>query len=110
MVLGHYLTVAKWKPNFLPSQDKISSTLVWVCFPKIAIEFLQENFLMQMENLVGYAVKVDPTTLSTSRGNFARVCIEIDFCKPLVPLISVIVHIQTVEYEGLHQICFNCSE
>lgn len=28
LVLGHYLTVTEWKPNFHPSQDKTSFILV----------------------------------------------------------------------------------
>ncbi|KAI5667209.1 hypothetical protein M9H77_17062 [Catharanthus roseus] len=57
VVLGHNLTVGKWKPNFCPSQDKISETLVWVRFPEISIEFFHENFLLRMGDLVGRTVK-----------------------------------------------------
>lgn len=63
-----------------------------------------------MGNLVQKAVKIDPTTLSTSRGKYARVCVEIDFSKHLVPLISMLGHLQAVEYEGLYMIWFFCSE
>lgn len=96
VVLGHYLTVLKWKPNFRPLQDKITSTPLWVSFPEIPIEFFQEKFFLSMGNLVGQAMKVNPTTLSTSSGKFSRVCMEIDFGKPLVPSISVLGHIQAV--------------
>lgn len=89
MVLGHYLTVAKWCPNFHPSQDKITKTVVWMRFPEIPIEFFQEHFLLQMRSLVGRTIKVDPTTLSTIQGKFARVCVEVDFRELLVPLVSV---------------------
>lgn len=30
IVMGHYLTVAKWKPNFRPSVGNVQSTMVWV--------------------------------------------------------------------------------
>lgn len=109
--MGSSLSIScKVKPNFSPSQDKISSTLVWLRFLDVPIELFQEDFLIYMGNLLGRTVKVDPTTLSTSRGKFARVCIEINFRKPLVPLISVMGHVQAVEYVVLHSICLSCSE
>lgn len=110
IVLGYYNTVAKWKPNFHPSKDKVTSTLVWVRFPEIPIEFFHESFMMNMGNFVGWAVKVDATTLSMTWGKFARVSVEIDFKKPLVPLVSVLGHAQIMEYEGLHSIGFSCGE
>lgn len=53
---------------------------------------------------------MDPTTLSTSRGKFARIYVEVDFRQPLVPLTSAMGYLQVVEYEGLHQICFGYGE
>ncbi|KAI5676511.1 hypothetical protein M9H77_07461 [Catharanthus roseus] len=65
-----------------------------------------ENFLLNMGNLVGRVVKVDPTTLFTAQEKFVRVCVEIDLEKPQVLFISILGHVQAVEYEGLHLICF----
>ncbi|KAI5652941.1 hypothetical protein M9H77_30128 [Catharanthus roseus] len=48
VVLGNYLTVAKWQPNFPLPQDKILSTMVWLCFPEIPIEFFQDSLLMRI--------------------------------------------------------------
>lgn len=96
MVLGNYLTIAKWRPNFYPSQDKITSILVRVLFSKILIEIFHENFLLRMGNLVGRAIRADPTNLSTARGKFSRVCVESNFQKPLVPLVSAMVHMVSV--------------
>lgn len=59
-----------------------------------------------MGNLVGRVVKVDPTTLFTAQEKFVRVCVEIDLEKPQVLFISILGHVQAVEYEGLHLICF----
>lgn len=38
---------------------------------------------MKMGSLVGQTVKIVPTTLSSTQGKFAKVCVEIDFGKPL---------------------------
>lgn len=53
---------------------------------------------------------MDPTTLSKTREKFSRVCEEVNFLKLLILLISVMWHIQAVEYEGLHLICFDCGK
>lgn len=55
---------------------------------------------MWIGDLVGIAVKIDPTTLSTTKGKFARVCVVIDHSKLLRPLTSITSQFQAVEYEG----------
>ncbi|RYR33588.1 hypothetical protein Ahy_A10g048187 isoform C [Arachis hypogaea] len=47
-------------------------------------------------------LKIDRTTSIHSRGYFARICIEIDLRKQLVPRISVFGEVLNIEYEGLH--------
>lgn len=44
-----------------------------------------------------------------SRGQFARICVEVDLTKKLVSKIEVLGHILCLEYEGLHSICFSCG-
>ncbi|RYR74166.1 hypothetical protein Ahy_A02g008796 [Arachis hypogaea] len=55
-------------------------------------------------------LKIDHATSIHPRGRFARICIEIDLTKKLVPRISIFGTILNIEYEGLHLICFNCSK
>ncbi|KAI5661200.1 hypothetical protein M9H77_20523 [Catharanthus roseus] len=86
----HYLTVARWRPNFRPSTDVIFSTLVWVRFHEIPVEPLNEDILMTMRNKLGKAIKVDQTTINVSRGKYARVCVQIDLKKPMIPYISLL--------------------
>lgn len=82
-----YLTVSRWRPNLKPSQDQITSTLVWVRFSKLPI-------------------RVDDTTLDPARGKYAKACIKIDLDKPLIPFITILGCKQHVEYEGMLLICF----
>lgn len=110
VIMGHYLTVFKWRPNFRPSMEKVTSTLAWVRFPEVPIEFFEKETLMAMGKAIGKAVKIDSTTMGVARGRYARVCVEIDLLKPLIPKITLLGHSQTVEYEGLHLICFECGE
>ncbi|KAK4409311.1 hypothetical protein Sango_0004100 [Sesamum angolense] len=93
-----------------PSLEAISSTLVWIRFPEMPVEFFQEELLMRIGNRIGRAVKVDETTMAASRGRYARVCVEVDLTKPLVSMITLLGFAQAVEYEGLHQICFDCGK
>ncbi|KAL0291792.1 UNVERIFIED_CONTAM: hypothetical protein Scaly_2620300 [Sesamum calycinum] len=79
-------------------------------FPEMPVEFFQEELLMRIGNRIGRAVKVDETTMAASRGRYARVCVEVDLTKPLVSMITLLGFAQAVEYEGLHQICFDCGK
>ncbi|KAI5680550.1 hypothetical protein M9H77_01777 [Catharanthus roseus] len=74
-----------WRPNFYPAVALIISTLVWVRFLEVLIEFFNQKFLLRMGNQLGKATKVDRTTTTVLRGQFARVCVEVDFNKPLIP-------------------------
>lgn len=66
MVMGNYLTITKWRPNFSPSNNIITSTLVWVRFPGLPLEMFKEKTLMWMGNSVGKALKkVDICTTTT---------------------------------------------
>ena len=65
--------------------------------------------------LIGRVIKLDfwssraATAKSTTRGRFARACIEIDITKPLLGVIYIEGKPQRVEYEGLDSICFHCG-
>lgn len=61
-------------------------------------------------NLVGRTLKVDSVTYLTKRGRYARICVELDLHKKLCPAIRIFRKERTVEYEGLHLICFCCGK
>lgn len=88
MVMGHYLTIVKRRPNFRIT-DAITSTLIWVRFPKLSIEMFSEKVLFGMGNTMGKTVKIDRTIEGVTKGKYVRLCIELDLNKPLVPSISV---------------------
>lgn len=46
---------------------------------------------------------------TTERGKFARVSVELDLEKKLVPKIKIRNRTYLIEYEGLNLICFNCG-
>lgn len=94
----------KWKSNFRSSLQTITSTLILVRFRELPLEAFDEKFLDDMGDLVGRTVKVDPISVEAHRGRYARVCVEVDLNKPLLPSIIVFYASQIMEYEGLHLI------
>lgn len=110
IILGHYLTVTKWKPNFRPSLAKITSTLVWLRLPEVPLEYFTKKTLNRIGNAFGRLVKVDNTATAATIGKYVRICVELDLSKPLLPSVHIVGVQTAVEYEGLHQICFQCEQ
>lgn len=66
-----------------------------------------DKILLTIGNVVGKALTVDRNTHFAISGKFARVYVQLDFTKPLVPQIEIDGHLNNVEYEGLSLICFH---
>lgn len=109
MVMGHYLTIIKWRPNFVPSDQHVSTTLVWILFPKLPMEMFNTAALTRLGNVLGRTIKVDTTSKDATRGKFAWVCVEMNLNWPLVPTVTVYGTVHAIEYEGLYNICFKCG-
>lgn len=109
MVLEHYLIVQEWRPNFDPRTDKTERVLVWVRFPDLPVEYFDYNFLMRIGSLIGEPKNIDEATSLVSRGRFARMCIEVDITKPLLSKYKLRRRVRTIEYEGIHLVCFKCG-
>ncbi|KAI3975661.1 hypothetical protein MKX01_023087 [Papaver californicum] len=101
---GHYLSMRRWSPNFRPSKASISVTAIWARFPELPIEYFDKQFLNELASKLGKLIKVDYNTEFV-----ARVCVEIDTTKPLLPGIKIGRDYQRIEYEGVHLICFHCG-
>ncbi|XP_016178548.1 uncharacterized protein LOC107621002 [Arachis ipaensis] len=107
---GHYLIVQRWRPFFLTSEHRVRKIAAWVRIPNLPIELYNQRFLWRVGSAIGQMIKIDRPTSIHSRGKFARICVEIDLAKKLVPKISVMGCELNIEYEGLHQICFTCGK
>nr|KYP67570.1 hypothetical protein KK1_023914 [Cajanus cajan] len=44
MLFDHYLAVRMWVSDFVASEVKIESTLVWIRFPCLGMEYYDEIF------------------------------------------------------------------
>lgn len=109
MVADHLVSVAKWHPFFDPYDVQVTNITAWVLFPGLPIEYYNATALMKPGNLVRRALYVDNTTLSATRGKYARVCAEIDLSKPLLAKYKLKLRVHKIEYEGLHNTCFSCG-
>src|SRR4051812_39665336 len=110
MVGDNYLHAKRWRPNFIVEAARIYTLLVWVRFPTLLVEYYSKTWLWRAGNHIGKMIKVDSSTLTASRGKFARVCIKVDLNKPLLAsyrMRGVDYHLQ---YEGLQEICFKCGK
>lgn len=82
---------------------------VWIKIPKLPFELYNSRFLWRIGSYMGNMLKIDKMTSVHSRGQYARICVEVDLEKPLFPFIIIRGHKLLLEYEGLHLICFNCG-
>ncbi|KAI9084222.1 hypothetical protein K1719_033893 [Acacia pycnantha] len=60
--------------------------------------------------MIGKMIKVDRSTSVYDKGGFARICVELDLKKPLVPTYMVFGEERQIIYEGLHHVCFACGK
>ncbi|CAN1161430.1 hypothetical protein LINPERHAP2_LOCUS23907 [Linum perenne] len=109
MVADHYVVSEEWRPYFRPEDSSLSSLRVWIRLPGIPLEYFDYGILKRIGDRIGKTVRIDHTTLEGSRGNFARICVEVDISKPLLSKYRLRRRVRRIEYEGLHTICFSCG-
>ena len=64
---------------------------------------------MQIEKSIGTVLRIDTHTATETRGRFVRLCVQIDVTKPLVTGIFIRKFEQSVSYERIHKLCFDCG-
>lgn len=52
-ILGHYIMVQRWKPNFKPSCATFGVTAIWIRLPELPIEYFNEEILMLIGQAIG---------------------------------------------------------
>src|ERR1044072_9006190 len=109
MVANHYWIVHRVRPFFLSTAKAVHKIAVWIRIPDLPIELYNSKFLGRVGANLGKLLRIDRLTSIHSRGKFARICVEIDLNKKLVPSIRVMGLVLNLEYEGLHQVCFHCG-
>lgn len=106
---GHYLSIKKWKPYFVPQNVKVTYSAVWVRLPHLPTEFYDAILLTKVGNAIEKLLKVDACTSSTLRGRYARLCVQISMEEPVLSSIQIGHHNQTILYEGDGYLCTSCG-
>ncbi|KAI9085180.1 hypothetical protein K1719_032891 [Acacia pycnantha] len=111
MIDDHYLLVQRWRPNFNPKKEDCQRRVaVWVRVPDFPLEFCTVESLGIIGNMIGRMIKIDRSTSIYDKGEFARICVEVDLHKPLLPAFTVFGEDKQLVYEGLHLVCFSCGK
>ncbi|CAN0886793.1 hypothetical protein LINGRAHAP2_LOCUS15443 [Linum grandiflorum] len=108
-ILGHYLVVFAWEPQFRVIDNLPQRMVVWIRFPRLPYQYYHPDILEGLGNLVGSFVRIDPRTQNSSRGKFARITVEVNLSEPAPKGVFVDGVWQLVEYENLPLFCRDCG-
>ncbi|CAI0419994.1 unnamed protein product, partial [Linum tenue] len=100
-----YLTVTRWYKGFNPWRSETTSAMVWAQLPDLPIEFIIKEAVMKIASYIGKPIRVDRATEFGERGKYARVCVEVDFTKPLLSRFKIEGEEYLIQYEGLENMC-----
>lgn len=106
IILGHYLIVQQWTPDFDSTVTDFEHVNVWIRLPDLALHLYHKKTLHKIGQVVGEVIKLDDNTESSTRGKFARLAVRISLAKPLVSQVELDGRVQKIEYEGLPVIFF----
>lgn len=82
-ILGHYLTVQQWNPQFDSTNDKIDSIVAWIRLPGMPLHYYHKRVIRMLGQIIGKVIKIDYNTESATRGKFARIAVQVSLDKPL---------------------------
>lgn len=63
--------------------------MTWVCFLGFPYYYYNRSVVEAIGIMLGKVVQIDYTIAKGGRGKFARMAVEIDLTKPLIPLIWI---------------------
>ena len=108
------LITRMWDPDVPVDKTNVESVPIWIKMPGLALKYWGEKSLFKIAGLVGKAIKMDNTTKSKDRLNFARVMVEVQMKQELPDTIIFCNEYgmeicQNIEYEWRPSICKKCS-
>ncbi|CAN0880334.1 hypothetical protein LINGRAHAP2_LOCUS13613 [Linum grandiflorum] len=110
LVSDHYVISEEWRPNFEPGYAQVHKIRAWVRLPSLPLEYFDAEILSMIGDKLGKTVRIDGTTLKGNRGNYARICVKVDLHQPLRSKYRQHGRVRRVEWEGLHEICFESGK
>ncbi|CAI0467357.1 unnamed protein product [Linum tenue] len=109
MIGDHYLTVHLWDKDFDRYSTQISTTLVWARLLDLPIYYFHKEAVMRIGRRIGKLLRVDKATEEVARGEYARVCMQVDLTKPLLSMFKIDRKKYFIQYEGLEKLCLQCG-
>ncbi|XP_059075102.1 uncharacterized protein LOC131875098 [Cryptomeria japonica] len=110
----HFLTLAKWKPDFDPSTELNRMAPVWVRLPGLSLEFWDEQIFRWIGNSFDSYVVADSVTLNKSRLVYVRFCVNVVINKALPNFVSLKSKwgkwSQAIVYENATLFCQKCNK
>ncbi|XP_059073110.1 uncharacterized protein LOC131873945 [Cryptomeria japonica] len=108
------LFVKPFHLGFNSVEDLPSSVLVWICLPRLYLEFWREDILHQIAALLGKPAAIAHESLDKKVISYACICVEIDLSNLLSNSLEIF-HcssswIQQLDYESLPFHCQVCHE
>lgn len=115
VIAQHTLLTQSLSPYFDTFQNSFDMIATWVHIPNVPLHCYTKKYLWGIGDMIGRTLKVDMNTLSklengstrVGRCRFARLVVEIDLQKQLLPRIICLASVFNIEYEGLNLICFS---
>ncbi|CAN0875114.1 hypothetical protein LINGRAHAP2_LOCUS10643 [Linum grandiflorum] len=104
-----YLTVHRWHKEFKPWNAEVKTAMAWVQLLDLLVEFYHPEAVMRIASRIGQPVRVNRATEECARAKYARVCVEIDLTKPLLPKYKINGVKYLISYEGLEDLCTVCG-
>lgn len=104
-IFNNFVFVRKWEPKFIASAAQLTYSSIWIRLPELPTEFYDFNILQRVGSKIGTLLKINTCTSATTRGRYARICIEVPLEQPLKIHIFIGMHCQQILHEGLNMFC-----
>ncbi|KAJ0974497.1 hypothetical protein J5N97_016462 [Dioscorea zingiberensis] len=112
-VNGTMMHLMRWKPDFQPYFERLSSATLWLQLHHLPDEYWDDETIAEIGASFGKVIKVDATTAQQDRARFARVCVDLDLTKPIERGVWVKSKYSklfvSVLYEKLPLFCYRCG-
>lgn len=108
-IFNHFLSVHKWEPKYISSNTQLTYTTICLRLSELPTEFYNFEILQLEGEKIGTLLKVDTCTSATTKGRYARICIEIPLEMPLKTHVYTGTHRQQILYERLNMLCTLCG-
>ena len=99
------MLIRKWRPRFKSTENAFDQIITWARIASLPSEFYEKQFLTKLESGIGKIIKLDTIIGNFERGNYARVCVQIDTNRPLIRTLLIDKDEFAVTYEGLPNFC-----